>query len=152
MTHLWRKDLMKNADLLFTVPAQVPFWTARQFKPLIVAIVLPLMHVPGYTGPWLVQGTNKGEQAEQALRRGFKGDDKTHDAGEFHELDGNMREVWEDAESGSRFVLQQFLAWASNFPPVQKCLVRGVLPGGKRRSLPEAGRQRGRAKRHRSGD
>ncbi len=67
MTHLWRKDLMKNADLLFTVPAQVPFWTARQFEPLIVAIVLPLMYVPSYTGPWLVRGANEGEQAEQAL-------------------------------------------------------------------------------------
>jgi hypothetical protein len=61
MTHLWCKDLMKNADLLFTVPAQVPFWTARQFEPLLVAIVLPLMHVPSYTGPRLVWGTNEGE-------------------------------------------------------------------------------------------
>jgi hypothetical protein len=152
MTHMWRKDLMKNADLLLTVPAQVPFWTAGQFEPLIVAIVLPLMHVPSYTGPWLVWGTNEGERAEQALRRGFKGKGETHDAGELHELDGNMCEVWEDAESGSRLVLQQFLAWASNFPPVQKCLVRGVLSRGKRRSLPEAGRQWGRSKRHRSGD
>ena len=67
MTHLWCKDLTKNADLLFTVPAQVLFWTARQFEPLIVASVLPLMHVPSYTGPWLVLGTNEGEQAEQAL-------------------------------------------------------------------------------------
>ena len=61
MMHLWRKDLMKNSDLLFTVPAQVPFWTARQLEPLIVAIVLPLMYVPSYTGPWLVRGTNEGE-------------------------------------------------------------------------------------------
>ena len=128
MMHLWRKDLMKYADLLFTIPAQVLFWTARQFEPLIIAIVLPLMHVPSYTGPWLVWGTNEGEQAEQALQRGFKGKGETHDA----ELDGNMCEVWEDAESGSRLVLQQFLAWVSNFPPVQKCLVRVVLSGGKR--------------------
>ena len=152
MTHLWRKDLMKNADLLFTVPAQVPFWTARQFEPLIVAIVLPLMYVPSYTGPWLVRGTNEGERAEQALRRGFKGEGETHDAGELHELDRDMCEVWEDAESGSRLVLQQFLAWASNFPPVQKCLVREVLSGGKQRSLPETGRQWGGSKRHRPGD
>ncbi len=152
MTHMWCKDLMKNADLLFTVPAQVPFWTTGQFEPLIVAVVLPLMHVPRYTGSWLVRGTNKGERAEQALQRGFKGVGETHDTGELHELDLNMCEVWEDAERGSRLVLQQFFAWASNFPPVQKCLVRGVLSGGKQRSLPETGRQRGRSKRHRSGD
>jgi hypothetical protein len=54
------------------------------------------------------------------------------DAGKFHELDGFLREVWKDPESGSRFVLQQFLAWVSNFPPVQKCLVWGMLSGGKR--------------------
>ncbi len=81
MTHLWHKDLMKNADLLFTVHAKVPLWTARQFELLIVAIVLPLMYVPSYTGPWLVRGTNEGERAERALRRGFKGEGKTHDAG-----------------------------------------------------------------------
>ena len=152
MTHLWRKDLMKNADLLFTVPAQVPFWTSRQYEPLIVAIVFPLTHVPSYTGPWLVRGTHEGERTEQALRRGFEAKDDTHDAGELHELDGNVCQVWEDAESGSRLVLQQFLAWAGNFPPVQKCLVRRVLSGGKRRSLPEAGRPRRSFKRHRSGD
>ena len=67
MTHLCRKDLMKNAYLLFAVPTQVSFWTARQLEPLIVAIVLPLMYVPSCTGPWLVRGTNKRERAEQAL-------------------------------------------------------------------------------------
>jgi hypothetical protein len=45
MTHLWRKDLMKNGDLLFTVLVQVPFWTSGQFEPLIVAVILPLSHV-----------------------------------------------------------------------------------------------------------
>jgi hypothetical protein len=54
MTHFWKKDLIKNADLLFTVPAQVPFWTAGQFEPLIVAIILPLSYVPRYTGPQLM--------------------------------------------------------------------------------------------------
>jgi hypothetical protein len=107
---------MKNADLLFTVPAQVPFWTAGQFKPLIVAIILPLSYVPRYTGPWLVKGTDEGERAEQALRQGFKGGDP-NDAVELHELEGCLRKVWEDAEGGSRAVLQQFLAWARTFPP-----------------------------------
>ncbi len=149
MNHLWRKDLMKSADLFFIVPAQVPFWTARQFEPLIVAIVLPLAHFPSYTGPWLVRGTHKGKQAEQALRRGFK-DKDTNDTGELHELDKDMCEVWEDPASGSQLFLQQFLAWASNFPPVQKCLVWGVLLGSKQRLLPETGRQLGGSKRHRS--
>jgi hypothetical protein len=131
MTHLWRKDLMKYSDLLFTVPAQVPFWTSGQFEPLIVAIILPLSHVPRYTGPWVVKGTDEGERAALTLRRGFQTGEQD-DTGEFHELDGFLRKVWKDPESWSRFVLQQFLAWASNFPPVQKYLVRGVLSGSNR--------------------
>ena len=142
---------MKSADLLFTVPAQVPFWTSGQVKPLIVAVILPLSHVPRYTGPWVVKGTDEGEQAALTLRRGFKIGEQD-DAGEFHELDGFLREVWKDPESGSRFVLQQFLAWASNFPPVQKCLVRGMLSGGKRRQVSEIGRQGQDSKHYRLGD
>jgi hypothetical protein len=110
MMHMWQKDLMKNADLLFTVPAQVPFWTARQFEPLIVAILLPLAHVLSYAGPWLVRGTYKWERAEQALQRGFKDKGDTHDPGELHELGGDVCEVWEDPASESRSALQQFLA------------------------------------------
>jgi hypothetical protein len=60
MTHLWRKNLGKVADVLFTVSAGVPFWTAGQFEPLIVAIVFPISHVRRYTGPWLVKGTDEG--------------------------------------------------------------------------------------------
>ena len=75
-THLWRKDLMKDADVFFTVPANVPFWTAGQFEPLIIAIILPHSYVPSYTGPWLVKGTDVGQRVEQALRRGFKCRDK----------------------------------------------------------------------------
>jgi hypothetical protein len=63
--------MMKNADLLFTVPDQVPFWTTGQFELLIIAVVLPLSHVPRYTGPWLVKGTDKGNK--QTLQKGCKG-------------------------------------------------------------------------------
>jgi hypothetical protein len=132
------EGLDEDADLLFTVPAQVPFWTSGQFEPLIVAVILPLSHVPRprYTGPWVVKGTDKGEQTTLTLRHGFKMGEQD-DTGEFHELDGILRKVWKDPESGSRVVLQQFLAWVSNFPPVQKCLVRGMLSGGKRQQVSE---------------
>ena len=138
MTHLWRKNLGKNADVLFTVPASVPFWTAGQFKPLIVA-VFPLSHVSRYTGPWLVKGTDKGARFERSLIDGFKGNDPR----ELHDVGGNLQCVWKDASSGSWAVLQQLLAWAGGFPPVQKCMVREVLSGVRKRPFSEAGRQRG---------
>jgi hypothetical protein len=89
MTQLWRKNLMKGDDVLFTVPADVLFWTSGQFEPLIVAINFPLSHVLRYRGPWMVKRTDKGKQAERELHRGFKlGRPDCHDAGELHELGG----------------------------------------------------------------
>ena len=113
----------KDADVLFTVPAGVNFWASSQFEPLIVAIVFPLAHIPRYTGPWLVKGTDEGAQYERTLIDGFK----RNDTGKLHELDGSLQHMWEDAASGSRVVLQQLLSWAGGFPPVQKCLVCAVL-------------------------
>jgi hypothetical protein len=83
---------MKNADFLFTDPGQVLFWTSGQLEPLIVAVILPLSHVPSHTGPWVVKGTDEGEREERTLRRGFKMGEPD-DTGKFHELDGFLREV-----------------------------------------------------------
>jgi hypothetical protein len=70
MTHLWRRNLGRTADVLFTIPAGVPFWGSAQFEPLIVAIVFPLAHVSSYTGPWTVKGTDMGCTTSGPLRRG----------------------------------------------------------------------------------
>ena len=70
MTHMWRRDLGKNADIL--VPTEVPFWGRDQFELLIVAIIFPLAHVSNYTGPWAVEGSGMGLYYECALAAGFK--------------------------------------------------------------------------------
>ncbi len=139
MTHLWRKKLGKDADVLFTVPAGVSYWTASQFKPLIVALVFPLAHMPRYAGPWVVKGTAEGELYKCTLTDGFKG----NLTGKLHELDGSVQCVLEDAMSGSRVVLQQLLAWVGGLPPVQKCLVWRMLPRGNKRPFPPTGQNRG---------
>jgi hypothetical protein len=167
MTHMWRRDLGKNADILFTVPAGVPFWGATQFEPLIVAIVFPLAHVSGHTGPWAVKGTDMALYYEWALAEGFKagpltqgesggqdptgcavqaplelttgGGGPTGDTGQLHVLGGPMPGVFEDAEKGSRSLLRKLLSSAGKLPPVQKCLVREVLQGVTKRQLPQAG-------------
>ncbi len=142
---------MKNADWFFTVPAEVSFWAASQFEPLIVAIVLPLSHMAKHTGPWVAKGTPEGERTEQALWLGFKGGD-LDDPVELRDLEWGLCSVWEDPEGGSQAVLQQFLAWASNFPPLQKCMVQGMLLGSKQGPLPQAGQQQGHCKCQQSGD
>ena len=137
MTHLWRRDLGKEADILFNIPAGVHFWGARLYEPLTV-VLFPLSHVPSYTGPWVVKGTDVGANFERALVRGFRGD-PLDDPAELHELDGRVRMLWKDPESGSRVVLQQLRAWAGTFPPVQNCVGRQVLQGGHKRPLSETG-------------
>ena len=166
MAHMWRRDLGKNADILFTVPAGVPFWGGPQFEPLIVAIIFPLAHVSDYTGPWLVKGTDMGVYYEHALVEGFKPPTKgpstggPHmggvdrgatggarapckfgggDAGQLHVLDRTLFGVFDDPEKGSRTLLWELLASAGKLPPVQGCLVREVLPQVTKRPLPQAG-------------
>ena len=71
MTHLWRKELGKDADVLFTVACGTPFWPEKMHEPLIVAIVLPLTHVPECRGPWGVRETPEATSLEEQLVRGF---------------------------------------------------------------------------------
>ena len=155
MTHMWRRDLGKNTDVLFLVPAGIPFWGAAQFEPLIVAIVIPLAHVRDYTGPWAVKGSL---HYEHALGEGFKqptkstrprtgwGSDKgwgpggdTGDTGQLHVLGGPLPGVFDDHEVGSRTLLRELLARAGKLPPLQGCLVQEVLPRVNKQQLPQAG-------------
>jgi hypothetical protein len=72
MTHMWRRDLGKKADILFTVPAGVSFWGGSQFEPLIVALIFPLAHLSDYTGQWAVKRMDMGLYYKHALEEGLK--------------------------------------------------------------------------------
>ena len=167
MTHMWRRDLGKNADVLFTVPTGVPFWGNDQFEPLIVAIVFPLAHVHSYTGPWSVKGSDMGSYYERALGAGFRcelpgermgsgkspsggtcpagtppggrGGGVPRNSGQLYVLDGPVPGMFDDPETGSRTLLRELLASAGRLPPVQECLVRSLLPGVTKRQLPQVG-------------
>jgi hypothetical protein len=82
----------KDADV-------VSFWAPGQFEPLIVATVFPFSHIPSYTGPWLVRGTDEDTRFEQELGR------------ELHGVDGALQHIF------SWTVLQQLLALVVCFPP-----------------------------------
>ena len=51
MTHLWRKQLGKDADILMTITAGDHFWGKSQHEPLILAIILPLAYIENYRAP-----------------------------------------------------------------------------------------------------
>jgi hypothetical protein len=114
---------MNNTDLLFTVLAQVPFWTSGQSKPLIVVVILPLSHVPSYTRPWVVKGTDEGERAECTLQRGFKMGEPD-DTGEFHELDSSCAKCGKIQRAGHSLFCRNFLLGRATFP-----LCRNVWSG-----------------------
>ena len=72
MTHLWRKILVKDMDVLFTVQVGKHFWESPQHEPLIVALILPLSHVDKYMGPWLSAGTSQARNLVCELDLNFK--------------------------------------------------------------------------------
>ena len=127
MTHFWRKNLLKDADLFVEVGVRDHFWTKDQHEPLIVVIVLPLAHVPNHRGPWAAKGTDESQRVQLKLTKGVKFGTK-HDTGGLYVVDGVLRPVWKDKERRSGRVLREFLVRAGRMPPVQKYLVRGMLP------------------------
>jgi hypothetical protein len=150
MTHLWRKQLRKDADLLFTVACGASFWPSSMHEPLIVLIAFPFAHVPRYHGPWTVGGSFSGDGLVQRLEAGFK-DPSIHGAGKFHDLEGAMPCLWKSAEGWSGALLRKFLDSQKSFPPVSQCLVRGMLQVPPACHLSNTGKARRRRKR-RSGD
>ena len=123
MTHLWRKNLGKDADLMFTVESNVHFWGSSQHEPLIFAIVLPFSYTPDYSGPWVARSTPQTWEWAAELNAGFKSKRRPH-LDSVLKLDRAVREMWERPEERGRAVLQEFLNWARRFPPVSSCLLR----------------------------
>ena len=123
MTHLWRKNLGKDADLMFTVESNVNFWGSSQHEPLIFAIVLPFSYTPDYSGPWLARSTPETLEWAAELNAGFKSKRRPH-LDSVLKLDRTVREMWEHPEERGRVVLREFLNWARKFPPVSSCLLR----------------------------
>ena len=71
MTHLWRKPLSKDSDLLLTIPPCFDFWPPEMHEPLILAIVLPCSYIPGYYSPWVAKGAPTFAALESYVQRGL---------------------------------------------------------------------------------
>ena len=127
MTHLWRKQLSKDADVLFTVKAGSSFWPCSMHEPLIVLIVLPLIHVQNYSGPWKQRSGQRADELENLLEAGFKLPGE-HGCGKFHDLEGTMSCVRNTPEKWSGALLFEFLKEQRSFPPrVSQCGAGNVI-------------------------
>ena len=126
MTHMWRKQIGKDADLLFTVPVGVPFWEKHQHEPLIICLLLPVVKRRNWRGPWIVRGSSFASTAEEELRRTFElsvgKKPKQRD-----ELGGELRPVLENPSERSGDILRKFLNAARRIHSLPKGVVRTML-------------------------
>jgi hypothetical protein len=86
MTHLWRKQLYKVADVVFTLDAgrRPDVWSAPMFEPLVIGIILPYLPF----APWSRRST------EPVL-----------------DVVSQLSGVWASLQGGERFILQKL--WLS---------------------------------------
>ena len=137
MTHLWRKQLFKDADVVFYVKAGAPFWPSSMHEPLTVIIVFPLAYVQNYRGPWIVKHTPQAGEFNRHMDFEF-GKPRERGRKEFLDLVEPMPSLWEDDHRWTRDFLFEFLKGQSRFPPVQGGLVRGMLPSLRDGPLPHS--------------
>ena len=71
MTHLFRKALSKDADLMITIKAGAPFWPKSMHEPLMLFVMLPVHHHADHRGPWVLRGTKQARELEHAVEAGF---------------------------------------------------------------------------------
>ena len=87
ITHMWRRQLSKEADFLFNINVGPSFWPCFMHELLIVFIVLPLAHVSNYKSPWVLRESSPNLEAQDHLEARFK-NPELHGCGKFHDLEG----------------------------------------------------------------
>ena len=102
MTHLQRRYLGKNADILMTITTRDHFCEKSQHKPPILTIILPVAHVENCRGPWIARGLEKPRYIWRELESVFKiaGD---RDPKEFLHMEWELCGMWTDLEGESYY-------------------------------------------------
>ena len=136
MTHLFRRSLGKDADLMFEAASGSWFWPLSMHEPLIVIIVLPLVHVPRHHGPWVLRSSELSNNTAKELKGGFKHPEVWGQV-KLHDLDCPVPSLRTEAGKGSGPVLREFLDTArTKHPPLSHGLLRGLLHHLPERSIP----------------
>ena len=58
MIFYWRKQMGKEADLLFNVPIGMSCWELGKHEPLIIILILPIFSRRHWKGPWTIRGSD----------------------------------------------------------------------------------------------
>ena len=59
MKILWRKEIRKEAELLFTVPVGIPFWYFGEHDTLFIELLLPIISSSKWRLPWTIIGSER---------------------------------------------------------------------------------------------
>ena len=87
---LFRKQMGKVVDLLFTVETNNIFWNKTMHKPLLLGIYLPLLPPLSRFAPWKLRHTRMVEQVQSQLHRMQKESDQM----EWYHLRQLLLQAW----------------------------------------------------------
>jgi hypothetical protein len=68
-TSLWRKQLMKAADIILTIKPDEEFWGPGMHEPLLTALYFPLLPPDFKYRPWQLKGTELVERCQRYVSR-----------------------------------------------------------------------------------
>ena len=111
MTPMWLKQLYKTADLIFQIKPEFPHWSAYEFEPLTVALVLP--YLPFH--PWQYRSTPK-----------------------MFCLARKLCQMSCDSSMDGRDILREFLLQIKKFPSMSPDVVRRLLYFGRPPPVPHS--------------
>ena len=139
MTGEWRKRLMRDMDVYFTVAAFTPFWASHQFEPLFVGISLPLIRRSSWRGPWQVRGSVMASDLVEGLESCYGSRSRALEAGRSYDLGGQLceSELLEAAEERGRSLLCEFCLQARRLSTMPDGMVRELLRPSPERSIPD---------------
>ena len=147
-TSLWRKQLGKDADLIFEIPVGSDIWPLTQHEPLVVAFVLPLEHKTKYRGPWVVKETKMPAETCDRIKAEFARGVEERPC-RHYDLEGSVRGMRGVPCQSERDILREFLCRSGKFPSMPESVVRGMLQRGSGIQVPNQ-RVGGGGKRRRS--
>ena len=117
MTHLWQKQLGKDADLMFHVKPGACFWPKSMHEPLYVAIILPLAHHEHHRGPWVLHSSGTSLELSGWLVSGFKDPELHGSKKKFMTWRGPCLVCGKVLRHGTGIFCGNFLRHRGPFPP-----------------------------------
>ena len=121
---LWRNQMGKQVDFLFTVTVGVPCWGLGEHEPLIITFFKPIVLRRNQKVPSTISGSGQGRGAGRAFELECKWE--WQQAGPV-EMEGKLQKVSEKFSETSRDILRKFFFRPQIIPSMPEGVVRRLL-------------------------